>query len=181
MLGNIEGQKCWHAVKKTQRKMSDPCRGKTGAWVESWMSGGMWWCTGMSATAHLLNLTVHVGEERVQYYLLFVVVTGSICRLRPARLVFKNRSLFYTGLKSGNMFFNLLLISDLRLLSRSLDIWIFFVRSNPKSQNVTKNVVLKFHLNKASLMEFLCRCSSLTQVRAHQTHEDTTCLHRYLL
>lgn len=117
----------------------------------------------MSATADLLDLTVHVGEERVQYYLLFVVVTGSICRLRPAGLVFK----FFTGLKSGNMFFNLLLILYLRLLSRSSDIWIFFARSSPKSQNVTKNVLLKFHLNKASLMDFLCCCSSLTQVRTH--------------
>lgn len=37
------------------------------------------------AQACLLDLTVHVGEELVQYYSPFVVVTESICRLCPIK------------------------------------------------------------------------------------------------
>lgn len=109
------------------------------------------------------------------------ILSAVCCGYRKHLQAPSSRSLFVTGLKSGNMFFNLVTILYLRLLSRSSDIWIFFARSSPKSQNVAKNVLLKFQLNKVSLMDFLCCCSSLTQVRNHQTQEDTTCLHRYLL
>lgn len=49
---------------------------------------------GMSARASQLDLTVHVGEQLIQIYLLFVVVTGSICGSKNRTVCFSDRSWF---------------------------------------------------------------------------------------